>query len=145
VNEGKVVAIGSDSTRVIPVGDRKAAEAKEYTVVVDAPETVVAGEPQKFSVVLTPRGGWKLNKEFPTKLSVKAEGAALPSASQGVKDATSFHEKKGAEWQMSFNSQGPGDATFVGNFKFAVCTDTVCDPKTEKLAFTVAVKPPATK
>jgi hypothetical protein len=49
-------------------------------------------------------------------------------------------EEGGAEFDVAFTSADAGKKTFSGEFKFAVCSASTCDPKKEKLSFTVEVK-----
>ena len=91
-------------------------------------------------VVLTPTGGYKVNKEFPTALTVVTPaGVELAKAKQVPADATKFADD-GAVFDVAFTAREAGDKRFEATFKFAVCTAESCDPKSEKLAWTVAVK-----
>jgi hypothetical protein len=54
-------------------------------------------------------------------------------------DAASFEEKV-ATWDVKFTAKAAGEKKFGAKFKFAVCTETTCDPKKEMLGWTVAVK-----
>ena len=66
-------------------------------------------------------------------------GVTIGKPKQKKADAVSFDEKS-AEFAVSFTASDAGDKTFTGEFKFAVCEEEACVPKTEKLEFVVAVK-----
>ena len=87
------------------------------------------------------KSGWKLNQEFPTKLMVTAPSdVTLKSkAKQRRADATHFSEKKAA-FDVVFTPLSTGSKSFSAKFRFAVCTDSTCDPKTENLTWKVNVK-----
>lgn len=110
-----------------------------YSVTISAP-TVSSGSEGSIKVTLLPRAGRKINLEFPTKLTVVPPAGVTVAKSKLKKgDADTFGEKK-AIFTVKFKAAGAGDKNFTGKFKFAVCTESTCDPKTEKLAFKVPVK-----
>jgi hypothetical protein len=59
---------------------------------------------------------------------------------QSVDDAVEFAEHSGGAWHVVFNPAAAGEKKFAGEFEFAVCTETTCVPKKEKLAIAVNVK-----
>jgi hypothetical protein len=139
----QIVVIGANGkTEVLALGQIQLADKPEYTLSVNTPDSAVVGKDGIAAVVLTPKKGWKLNKEFPTKLAVQVTGSAtLANASQTTAHAKKFEEKVGASWDVSFKPTAPGKLSFAGNFKFAVCTDSECVPKNEPLTFVIDVKP----
>jgi hypothetical protein len=115
-------------------------DGEGYTLSVDVPAEVASGAEGAVRVTVQPKSGWKLNQEFPTKLTVVApSGVTLKKAKLRKGDAAHFSEKKGA-FEVKFTATEVGDKDFRAKFKFAVCTDKSCDPKTEKLAWTVTVE-----
>ncbi len=116
------------------------AEGKGFVVVVTPPESAATGAAAAARVTLSPTAGYHLNKEFPTLLKVTPPaGVSCDKAEQKVADAQKF-EEQGAEFAVACTSTEAGEKQFMATFKFAVCTETTCDPKTEKLAWNVAVK-----
>lgn len=110
-----------------------------YTVTI-VPSSVSSGAEGTIKVTLVPTNGRKINMEFPTKLTVVAPaGVSVSKPKQQKGDAVTFNEKK-AVFDVKFKAAAAGDKSFTGKFKFAVCTDATCDPKTEALAFKVPVK-----
>lgn len=117
-------------------------ENDEYKLRMAIPADMSAGKEAIVNVFLEPAAGWKLNREFPTALSLDPkEGVTVLKGSQSVGDAKKFEEKVGAEWAISLTSAKSGDVAMTGAFRFAVCTDATCKPKSVGLSFTLPVKP----
>jgi hypothetical protein len=136
-----IVAIGSDGkAQIIATGGKTIADTDSYTVALAAPDKVAKGADGVVTIDITPKKGWHLNHEFPTKLSVVAPaGATVAKAEQAKADATTWTDEKG-QFRVTFKATAAGAAAFTGKLKFAVCTDATCDPKREELAWTVAVE-----
>jgi hypothetical protein len=137
---GHVVALGSGGkAKVAAVGGKTIADTPTYKLLLGAPPKVSKGADASVTLEVVPKPGWKLNKEFPTKLTiVPPAGVKVKKPEQTVADAVAFAEKA-AHWSVDFQADSAGGKDFTGTFKFAVCTDTSCDPKKEQLAFNVAV------
>jgi hypothetical protein len=137
---GSVVALGSGGkAKVVAVGSKTIADKPTYKLMLAAPPKVSKGADASVTLEVVPKPGWKLNKEFPTKLTiVPPAGVKMKKAEQTVADAVAFADKA-ATWSLDFQAESPGGKDFTGTFKFAVCTDTSCDPKKEQLAWNVAV------
>ena len=92
------------------------------------------------TIELVPKGSYHLNKEFPTKLTAAAPAdVKLKKDTQTIADAVTYNEKLG-KWSFEFKTSAAGDKAFTCKFKFAVCTDTTCEPKKEDLAWNVSVQ-----
>ena len=116
------------------------AATETYPVRVPAP-AASAGKKSAATVSITPKKGWKLNLEFPTKLVVEPPaGASVDKKKQKKADAASFSEKKGAIWRVVFTANKAGKNTFSADLKFAMCSSATCDPKRETFRFDVGVK-----
>jgi hypothetical protein len=116
------------------------AEGQGFIVEVTPPATAAVGTAAKARVVLKPTSGYKVNKEFPTKLTVTAPaGVEVAKATQAGADAAKLAEDE-CVFEVAFTPKEAGDKKFEAAFKFAVCTTETCDPKSEKLAWTVPVK-----
>ena len=116
------------------------AETEFYKVDISYPSTLKAGASGVARIVITPAAGWKMNHEFPTKITVEAPAdVKVTKAEQKKGDAASFTDK-GASFEVPFTATAAGDKSFQAKLKFAVCTDATCDPKKEELAWVVAVK-----
>lgn len=136
-----VTAHGSDgTTKVIEMGTTILAETDTYVVNAVVPTDIAAGGDGFVTIGLKPKPGWKINQEFPTKLKVTApEGVTLAAESQGAGEAASFTEKA-AQFKVGFQAGSAGDKAFAATFRFAMCTDATCDPKSADLAWNLAVK-----
>jgi hypothetical protein len=136
-----MVAVSSaGKDKVIATGTKTVADTDAYTVKLASPDKVAVGSKGSATLEITPKKGWHLNDEFPYKLTVTAPaGAKVAKPEQGKKDTVSFsHEKM--KWAIDFEASAAGDKAFTGKVKFAVCTETSCDPKKEELAFNVKVQ-----
>lgn len=123
----------------LAVADSVGASDKEYTLQID-PEEAKVGEESTVSIRVIPQGEWHMNLEYPTKLEVTApEGTTVAKPKLAKTDAVKLDEQS-AEFAIAFTPQEAGEKTFTGEFKFAVCQEEACVPKTEKLEFKVAVK-----
>ena len=135
-----MTALGADGTaKVLVVPDRVLAETDTYWVKAHVPQASV-GADGTVTIQLTPKEGWKINQEFPTKLKVgPIEGVTLASDTMGATDAALFSEKS-AIFEVKFNAADAGAKAFSADFRFAVCTDATCDPKKAELAWNLDVK-----
>jgi len=123
-----------------PAAAKLHAEGQGYVVDVKPPANAAVGVEAKAHVVLHPTGGYHVNKEFPTVLSVTAPpGVDVPKAKQAGGDAAKLEESE-AVFDVPFTVKEAGDKTFAASFRFAVCTATTCDPHNEKLAWNVTAK-----
>lgn len=136
-----VTAVGEKGdTQVLAVGGKTLAETDTYIVKVNVPDAAQAGQNATATISLEPKTGWKLNLEFPTKLTIKApDGVKVAQATQGIADAAAFSEKAGS-FKVSFTPEAQGTKNSAADFRFAVCTKTTCDPKEATLAWAVDVK-----
>ncbi|MCG8419340.1 MAG: hypothetical protein MJE77_15515 [Proteobacteria bacterium] len=113
---------------------------QSYTLTLDAPESLTKGSAGVVQFNVVPKKGWKMNKEFPTKLQVTPpDGVTVAKVKQTIKDAVRF-EDKGATFAVNFTADSVGKKSFSAKFKFAVCTDATCDPKKHELTWVVDVK-----
>jgi hypothetical protein len=124
-----------------PTGAGKArVEGKGFIVEVKSPEDAAAGAESTTHILLTATSGYHLNKEFPTQLNVTAPAGVTAAKTEfTLDDAAAWEEKKG-RFDVKFVPKAGGEQAFSATFRFAVCTETTCDPKTETLAWSVPVK-----
>src|SRR5262245_24676665 len=110
-----------------------------YKLDVKAP-SAKANEKASVKVHLEGTGGFHVNTEYPTKLTINApSGVTLEKGTQTKADAVKFG-KDGADFAVNFTATEAGKKSFTGTFKFATCTDENCAPQTAQLAFDVDVK-----
>lgn len=109
-----------------------------YSLKIDTPPAKKA-QRGVVKIHIAPGSGYHMNKDYPTSVSVVAPtGASVEKPKQTAKDAAKF-EEGGADFEVAYTCAAAGKQTFTGEIKFAVCTSTTCDPKKEKLSFTVDV------
>jgi hypothetical protein len=133
--EGKPVE-GEGKTATAPSGGTT---DKEYTLQID-PEEGKVGQESKVSIRVIPQGEWHMNLQFPTKLEITPPAGVTVAKAKLAKDDAVKLDESSCEFAVALTPSEAGDKTFTGEFKFAVCIDDACVPKTEKLEFQVAVK-----
>lgn len=132
---GAGAAAGTD-----PQASPGAAKDDSYSLEVETPDPVASGAEGTVRVKVTPRNGWKMNHEFPTKLRVTApDGITVAKAEQAKGDAERFDDA-GATFAVQFTAQSAGEKSFQAKLKFAVCTEATCTPKSQELAWVVKVQ-----
>lgn len=116
------------------------AEGDGFVLEVLPPPSVAVNAQGLARLVLKPKAGYHVNKDFPTSLEVTAPaGVELKKSKQTGSDAAKLEESEAA-FHIDFVGKAAGTYAFAATFKFAVCTATTCDPQREKLAWEVAVK-----
>jgi hypothetical protein len=124
-----------------PAGDAAAAGATakpavqidkaHYAVTVTAP----AGSPA--NIEMAPRGGFKINKAYPTKILLKAAaGVTLSKTTLKKADASSLDEK-GAAFPVAYTC-GDDGGQVEATVKFSVCSEQTCEMVKEKVSWQVA-------
>lgn len=110
-------------------------ETAEYKVALGLPAT-----PTMFRLTVTPKRGWKINPDYPAKLSVAPPaGCELAKPTQRNADAVQLAASR-ASWQFDLARCAAGPQQLAGDLKFAVCTDRTCAEKTETVAIALDVK-----
>ena len=104
------------------------------------PKGAKAGEAFSTAVTLKPRGEYKVNMQYPFRLTVEGPAEADPKTSVlRKKDAKSFTEK-GIEVHHKAKMPKAGEHRFSCEVKFSVCTKKHCELKTEKLTWVAKVQ-----
>lgn len=107
---------------------------QSFKVTAEQPAPAAVGAETVARLVVQPGSGYKMNKDFPTKLTLEPPaGVTLPKAVLEPADAEHFSEKELA-FAVKMSAPAAGEYTIPGTLKFAVCTDTTCDPKKRKVA-----------
>lgn len=115
------------------------AESENYLVKAESAGAAV-GQPAVATITVNATGGYHLNEEFPTAVEIVAPGGVTLPTAKFDKAAAKTWTPKLATWEIPFTAAAAGEQKFTATAKFAVCTDTTCDPKRVDLAWTVAVK-----
>lgn len=107
---------------------------KPYTLSVTAPAPGKVGSALTATVKLVPRGGYKVNLEYPTKLIVRASAASTPEKTLTAKDAAEITTAR-ALFKPSVTLTKVGTHDVKAEFKFSVCTKALCELKRETLTW----------
>ena len=106
-------------------------EKAHYAVVVKSPKGAAA------NIEMTPRGGFKINKAYPTKVMLKAgDGVTLPKTTLKKGDATTLDEKA-AKFPVNYTC-GDAGGQVEATVKFSVCSEQTCEMVKEKVSWQVA-------
>jgi hypothetical protein len=136
-----MVAVGSSGkAAVVAMGKKTVADTDSYKVTLAAPDKLATGVKGTATLEIVPKKGWHLNDEFPYKLTVTPPAGAKVAKPEQVKKDTVAFSHQSMKWNIDFEASSGGDKAFAGKVKFAVCTETSCDPKKEELAFNVKVE-----
>ncbi len=102
-----------------------AADDANYTVKATAGE-LTQGAPGALTLTIHPKPGFKINQEYPWKLTVTGDAVIEPSAAELPRDKWTLNDKSGAvEVPVQVKAAGAGKAT--GSVTFSVCNDSACD------------------
>jgi len=97
----------------------------------------VAGGEQVARVVVTPSKGFHINKDYPTKLTLQLpEGVTSPKLVLEPGDAERFTDTQ-LTFAVKLTAVGKGDYAIPATLKFAVCTDSTCNPKKQSIALAI--------
>jgi hypothetical protein len=99
-----------------------------------------AGAETVARVVVRPGKGFHMNKDFPTKLTLELPaGVSSPKPVLVPADAESFSDDELA-FAIKLTAVSAGDYSIPATLKFAVCTDSTCNPKKQSLALSLKVQ-----
>ncbi len=115
-----------------------AAAGKPYTITV-AKVAAKKGQPATATVLIRPAAGYHVNKDFPTSLKLKLPAGVTAQKSEMNKADAQLSEQQGS-FQVVLTSAEAGKKTVPGDLKFAVCTDTTCDPQKSPVSIEMEVK-----
>ncbi len=124
-------------------------QPEEGAMSIEAPAGAKAGTETIAKIVITPTSAYKVNTEFPTKLTLEtADGVTIAKAElkaggqdKAKGDAEVFEESK-LVFGVKLTPAKSGSYTINGTFKFAVCdkAGSTCLAKKEPVAIQVAAQ-----
>ncbi len=145
--EGMVTGAPREVVKVDETRFRLSAE--EGQLAIENPAGAKAGSESVVRIVVTPGSEYKVNTEFPTKLTlVTPQGVTIAKAEQKAGghdkakgDADKF-EESGLAFLVKVTPSQSGSYTINGSFKFAVCdkAGSTCLAKKEPIAIQVAAQ-----
>jgi hypothetical protein len=133
VNEPGATAKGGTPEGAIPTDNgAKPADGAEFQLDV-VPQPAVGLE-QTFSVHVMPGKGYHMNKDYPTKLTLELPaGVSSPKPILVAEDAEKFTESS-LTFGVKLAAAAKGSYTVPATLKFAVCTDSTCNPKKQAIS-----------
>jgi hypothetical protein len=140
---------GMDETKGGGDAARNKLAAEEGKLNIEPPADAKAGGEAVVKLTLTPGAEFKVNTEFPTKLTLETtQGVTIAKAElkagghdKAKGDADVFDEKQ-LVFAVKLTPAASGSYTVNGTFKFAVCdkAGTTCLAKKESIAIQLAAK-----
>jgi hypothetical protein len=138
--QGNVPAGGSGDACGDPAQAREIAEDPSFELRATAAGPYAPSEEGRFEIVLTPRGNYHVNTQYPLSIHVDApSGLTLPDAELEVGDAAEFGEPR-ARFQVPFTATSAGQHRVTASVDFAVCTPEACMPDCRTLALVLPVE-----
>lgn len=120
-------------------GKNTSATAKPYSIEIKAPKAAKVGEKVNAEIRLNALGEYKINAEYPIKLSVKALAELNPKdLIFAKKDAKTF-EKKLVVFMPTHTPTKVGEFKSEAEFKFSVCTAKHCELKKQNITWITKV------
>lgn len=116
-------------------------ETENYKVTIEAPGPYKKGVEGKINVVLTTKGEYHVNKQYPYKFTCQdppAEGVQYPKAVVRREDGT-FEERR-AVLSVPFIASNSGEVKVGGVMSLSVCTDANCLMDKAPIELTVKVE-----
>lgn len=99
-----------------------------------------AGLEQAYKVSVAPGKGFHMNKDYPTKLTLELPaGVSSPKPILLAEDAAQFTEQA-LSFDVKLAAAAKGEYTIPATLKFAVCTDSTCNPKKQALSLKLAAQ-----
>jgi len=111
---------------------------KPYQVTVSA-VAAKPGQPGTATVTIKSATGYHLNKDFPTQLKLSPPAGVTTPKPVLRREDGKFGENEGS-FSVSLAAAAAGKLTVPAELRFAVCTDTTCEPQREQIAIAMEVK-----
>jgi hypothetical protein len=140
VATGSAAGSAAGSAQPAAVDDYDSKPDTSFNLAVNSPEGAAVGAETVAHVVVTPGSGYHVNKDYPIKLVLEAPpGVKVAKAELVTADAARLSDSE-LRFDVKLSADKAGTYTVDGRFKFAVCTESTCDPKRKKIQFQLAVK-----
>ena len=118
----------------------KAASAQPYSIDVAGPPPAAVGQTVSARVTVRPRAPYKVNLEYPLKMTVSAPaGAKLVKSELAAADAREL-SKDLIRIEPAFSLNHAGAQRFDAELRFSVCTAALCELKREKVRWTAQAR-----
>lgn len=114
---------------------------KNYAIDTSGTTTVVKpGTDGTLKLQIKPADGYKVSAEAPLKIALSSDQVKLAKEQLGHKDAAE-KEAPAPTFTVPFSASKNGKGTISADAMFFICSETICERKTEKLTVAVDVKP----
>jgi hypothetical protein len=110
-----------------------------FVITATTAEPPVTGSPLAIVVDLTPTGGYKVNEEYPISLELTAP-ADVTTAKAKLGRGDAKVAASGARFTFQVTPKSAGDKRVGAKLKFALCTDTTCEPRKHAVDLKLDVK-----
>lgn len=111
---------------------------KPYTLSI-AKVSAKKGQPATTQVVIKPAAGYHINKDFPTSLKLTPPAGVTLAKAELKKADAKLSETEGS-FEVTLTADKVGAQQVPGELRFAVCTETTCDPQRSPVAIELDVK-----
>ena len=114
--------------------------AQPYAIDISAPSPVVGGRAATARVTVRPVAPYKINLEYPFKMTVTTPpNATMGKSSFAAADAREFSKQR-IRLEPAFTLDEAGVHRFVGEIRFSVCTEALCELKRAKVSWTAQTR-----
>lgn len=107
-----------------------------YQIEVESPAKAAVGQEAQTKITITPRNGFKINVDYPSKLVLGAAPEGTKLASSTITKGQMQVEKIHIVCPVGFSSESAGEKQFEGEFRFSVCNDQSCQMPRETVSWT---------
>lgn len=110
-----------------------------FVVTATTAEPAVVGAPLTVELTLTATSGYKVNQDYPIGLELTTPADVVATKSKlGKADARLAHDA--ARFTVTLTPKAAGAKVVGAKFKFALCTDTTCEPRKHAVDLRLAVR-----
>ena len=107
-----------------------------YQIAIKAPEKATVGQEVETAITITPRNGFKINVEYPAKLTLEAVPAGTRVPSETVTKSAMSVEDARLTVPVRFTADAPGERRLGGELRFSICNPQTCQMPRETVSFT---------
>jgi hypothetical protein len=134
------IACSTSSESAGSTSDVPAPAGNPYELAVKAPATTKVGVETTTEIVVTPGGGYKINLDYPAKLSIISVPEGAKVAAQTVTKADMSVEVARLVVPVRFTVEAPGEKAFAARLRFSVCTPQFCKMPEEMVTWTTTAE-----
>jgi hypothetical protein len=99
-----------------------------------------AGKDGTFALAIKPAKGFHVNAEAPLKITLTGERVKPAKDALGHADAAD-PKAESRSFKVALKSTEAGKGSITADATFVICSETICEKKTEKVTLALDVKP----